>query len=122
MTRGVQIGAASFDEGDVAPVCPWCWPIRDNAEASSLGKVMLAVFSGKMPDWMVQIPAPSVVAISAQELAADALAMHIAMDADGMLDHSGVDTTVRYRRCCDPAQDSVLTKGNVGGGCRAGGW
>jgi hypothetical protein len=37
---------------------------RTDLEASRLGQATLAAFSGKMPVWIVQIPAASVEAIS----------------------------------------------------------
>ena len=48
---------------------PWCWPMRSRVPTTrnpaARCRARLAVFSGKMPDWMVQIPAASVEAISA---------------------------------------------------------
>ena len=50
------------------------------------------MFSGKMPDWMVQIPAASVDAINAcEQCPADAFAAVVGVHVDGVLDHPGVD-------------------------------
>ena len=66
------------------------------------------MFSGKIPDWMVQIPAASVEADQGvQELAAGALPAGGGVDVDGVLDHPGVDAPVGHRRDRDPAGDAV---------------
>lgn len=60
--------AAAFDEHDVAPyaVMPAdAFARADDAEARLWCTARLLVFSGKMPDWMVQMPAASVEAINA---------------------------------------------------------
>ncbi len=55
-------------------------------------RAVLAVFSGKIPDWMVQIPAASVETIRVSRRAqAGALAACGGVDVDGVLDHPGVD-------------------------------
>jgi hypothetical protein len=45
------------------------FPGENDPEAGPLVQARLAVFSGKTPDWMVQIPASSVEAISASSSA-----------------------------------------------------
>jgi hypothetical protein len=52
---------------------PWCWPMRWRVPTSrnpaAWWRARLAVFSGKMLDWMVQIPAVSVEAMRAVDAA-----------------------------------------------------
>jgi hypothetical protein len=65
----------------------------------------LAVFSGKMPDRMVQIPAASEDRMSAvEELVSDAAAVGLRLHVDGVLDHPGVDAAVRDWGGGDPAE------------------
>ena len=66
--NGLHGRAAALDQDDVAPaavVLADAFPGPDDAEPGAWCRARLAVFSGKMPDWMVQIPAASVEAISA---------------------------------------------------------
>ena len=53
---------------------PWCRPIRSLVPTTRKPwrwcRRMLGTFSGKMPDWIVQIPAASVESISARSRAA----------------------------------------------------
>jgi hypothetical protein len=65
---GLHDRAAALDEHDVAPaavVLADAFPDPDDPEPAARCRARLAVFSGKMPDWMVQIPAASVEAIRA---------------------------------------------------------
>ena len=69
-------------------------------------RARLAVFSGKMPDWMVQIPAASVEAISASRSRRPMPRPRVGgVDVDGVLDHPGVDAAAGYGRGGHPPGD-----------------
>ena len=69
-------------------------------------RARLAVFSGKMPDWMVQIPAASVEATSVPSSARPApWPRGGGVDVDGMLDDPGVDAAAGYGRGGYPPGD-----------------
>ena len=69
----LTVRAAAFDAGRRRASRPWWRPMRSRvpmrAEPGRSCSARLAVFSGKMPDWIVQIPAASVDAIRARSRA-----------------------------------------------------
>ena len=77
-------------------------------------RATLAVFSGKIPDWMVQIPAASVEAIKvSSSLPPDAAAAGAGMDICRVLDDFSVDEPDGYPGRGHPARDAVVGESNV---------
>jgi hypothetical protein len=75
---------------------------------------MLMRFSGKMPDWMVQMPAASVELINALEQhKSDAPSAHLRGDIDRIFHDADVCASVRYCRRGYPTQNAPAVHCNV---------
>ena len=88
---------------------PCCMPIRSRGpttrKPAARCSAMLAVFSGKIPDWIVQIPAASVEAMRRSSRSRPMpRAARVWVHVDGMLDHSRVDGPAGGRRNGHPAE------------------
>ena len=104
--------AAALEEDDVAPA-PWCSPIRSRMPTTRnptrSWSARLAAFSGKIPVWIVQIPAASERRISSSmQRAPDAAAARGLGDVDGALGDARVDAAAGDRRQRGPADDLAL--------------